>query len=901
MTPMTPGGIQFTNPATADVHGFTGVGLATNAGVGTAGGAVGSAAGTAAGNAVGAGVGNVAGAGAGNAAASITAAANAASSNAAAANSAASNAASANAAISNAAAANAAVSNAAAANAAVSNAAAAGMAANGNGGAASAGTANAVPNILGNAAASSGAGSAAKNAAASAAAAAAVAAAANPANAAGKIEFGAGKTAANNIGNVGGVMKQGTVSASTAKAVSSSKDKVVTEGGQGGYPDLTDSDGDKRTTSIEESFDDDVSKKSDSKKTAKEKQEETGSGEGSGLDASTASTAEVEEGSKIQFNSTNNDDFQTAQDGQSQKEDTLDGKATMEFNQTNDSGPGEEETKSIENSPAVSSGPPEEPNVNADDKTTSLEVGNLKEAKVKNFTEGAVSVDNGDGYKSFVTNADAKNRSAKEKSPNNGEDEGLNTDNEAGTDGKGNEENSPEEKESEEANAESRTAKKASKHAEKGQTSAEVGENIASDEALRGNKTPVKVRRPSKTTKPRKKITLTRRKELLHKTGITKHHSHINRVNKVAAKVKVNKPAEKLSNSSEFFIGNRKNIKSDLKKEKDQSQEFFTQRNFGNKVDNVKVRKKNSSEFFLIKTNNLTNTDPANDEEIFTKGKDQTEFFKSPSLKSDKELDDFQLSESARKHLLPGDLEKLSKLHNMLSMAQINFLKKQEPVEENAITRMLGPVASRHQQVQNRLSREEVVRGKYRDAIHEALTQIEGVRKSLTSQEQQQLKGRQPKNEQYSKAIHEALKEVDSVKKSLMQTTTSSKALTNALAISNLANLLRESTNIFNKAYGVMHDTLPGSQVAGNMVTGGLLNPGASGVLINPAGAMNNSIKPKRPSNDIYAEIGTPATNEDESSEKKSLHTLRIANNFKPKNKGFRTIKEMKRGYIGKA
>ena len=823
-----------------------------------------------------------------NAANAVAANANAASANAASANAASANAASANAASANAANAvaanaNAAGTNAASANAASANAANA-VAANANAASANAANANAA-----NAAAAN----------ANAIAASSTGAAVQPGAVAGVAvgskgasnDFIGGKTEASNIGSSGGMMKQGTnvvKGAGSTKATVASKDDISGNGMKDGYPDISTTDNDKRNvTNNEESFDNDTSKKGEQKE-AKNSQEdqktdENNSDENSGFDASTASSANEDGGSEISFDTTKYDDFQM-ENSATKEGSKLDGKATMEFNQTQDedaSGAGIEQLNANNSL--------EEPMIESDDKTASLQLGNLKESKVQDFADSATATSEIDD--NFVTESDTQDKGKLKE----GEAH------ENGMDADANE------------NGESRSGGKTSKL----HKTLQKGEFIQSDEAIRGNryKSKGRARLRSKENKAMSYKHLTRPLQRKVKVG-KKHAASKKRVHTPIVKLmEKSQPSRikgnsgkststitaaeaKLSNSTEFFIGNGMG-KHAFKNKMEKSSEVRKQNAVKGHAKDVSSKHRNSSEFFLIKTNNLTEAEPTSEESLFTKNDSNNEFITGEKKTIVDDLADFQLSDSAKKHLLPGDLEKLAKLHRMLSMAQINLLKKEKPEEVKGMVRTLKP----NGHVEN-VGKGKIT-GQYRSAINEALKQIEGVRKSLINQEGEQDSGKLPKNGKYRAAIHEALKEVEAVKKSLLQSSSSStKLLTNALAISNLANLLRESTNIFNKAYGAISKNYP--NVAANMVTGDLISPGTSGVLINPAvktSSQQNQQLPdlsRKSTKDIYAEIGSPAMVEEENSEKKSLKRHPITTHMNVKHPGIRTIKETKRQQIGK-
>ena len=855
MSPMTPGGIHFmTN--TNNLGAATGAAAGVDAASANAAGGAAANANAASANAAGgaAASANAAGGAAANANAASAAAANANAASAAAANANAASAAAANANAANpiAASANAASANAIANSAAVS-------AANANAIAASGGTAAvAKPGVIpGAVLASNGAGN----------------------------DFIGGKTEASNIGSSGGMMKQGTnvvKGAGSAKATVASKDDISGNGMKEGYPDLVTTDSDKRNgTSNEESFDNDSSKIGEQKQAKKAQEQkaidENSNDENSGFDASSASTANEEGGGEISFDTTKDDDFQM-ENSATNEGSKLDGTATMEFNQTNDDDASGAENEQLKKDKTL-----EEPMIESDEKTTSLQVGNLKESKVQNYTDSATTASEVDD--DFVTESDTQDKAnVKEgQSDENGMDSGTNE------------------------NGESRSGSKTNKS----HKTVQKGELIQSDEVIRGNRyKPIhKAHLRGKGNQAMSYKHLARPLQKKLKVG-KKHAAGKKRVHTPIAKSTwKNQPSRikgpsgssiptvtatkaKMNSSAEFFIGNgvrKHTFRNKMEKSSDVQMQNTIKGH---------AKHKNSSEFFLIKTNNLTEAEPTNEESLFTRNESKEEFI-TGAKKTIDDLADFQLSDSAKKHLLPGDLEKLEKLHRMLSMAQINLLKKEEPQEVKGLVRTLkqkGTVGN---------ADKDTIKGQYRGAINEALKQIEGVRKSLINQEGEEDSGKLPKNEQYRAAIHEALKEVEAVKKSLMEPSSSStKLLTNALAISNLANLLRESTNIFNKAYGAISENYP--NVASNMVTGDLISPGTSGVLINPAvktSSQQNQQLPdvaRKSTKDIYAEIGSPAMVEEENSEKKSLKRHPINTHIDVKHPGFRTIKETKRQQIGK-
>ena len=869
MSPMTPGGIHFmTNALGNDLDGVAG----SNTAIANAAGA------------------NAAGA---NAAGANAAAANAASANAAAANAASANAAAANAAGANAAAANAASANAAAANAAGANAA--GVNAVGANSLVNSAASNAASASASIAAANGGTGAAAGANAASGAAAGILqpgvvggaAAAVNSASSG----FIGGSTAASNIGSSGGIMKQGAnvvKGAGSAKAASV-KNEISDDSMKDGYPDVNRDDSDKRNmTNTEESFDNDASKTNELKENI-QPGEKTDEGN-SGFDVSTGSTASKEGGSEISFDTGKSDDFQM-DDSTAQQDSELDGKTTMQFIQTNDedaSGAGSEELKSDRSL--------ENPTIGSNDKTASLQIGNLKESRVENLTSSAAGANEVDS--DFVTESDTP-ESATAIDGHSDETETISDMSE---------------------NGESRSGEKTTPSYKAHQT----GDAIQSDEATRGNRDNPKHKAQvkSKGSKARlskhlmrslqKKITAGKKhtvgKKRLHRPMLKsklKNQPLTIKDHSIQAASQLKNADSKLDNSTEFFIGSAG--KHFFKNRKGKLSEFQMINHLNDNAKDINSKHNNTSEFFIIKTNNLTSDEPVSEESLFTKNDSKNEFITGDKKTIVDDLADFQLSDSAKKHLLPGDLDKLAKLHRMLSIAQINSLKKEEPKEVNGMIRTLRPTGTEPSKIPTvKEDHEDAVQEKYRSAIAEALRQIEGVKRSLTDQEDEQDKGKQPQNERYRKAIHEALKEVEAVRKSLLQTSSSStKLLTNALAISNLANLLRESTNIFNKAYGTISGNYP--NVAANMVTGDLISPGTSGLLINPAGSSSSGQGQKlsnaasqKSAKDIYAEIGSPAMVQEENSDKKSLRGNVIAAHMIGKHPGIRTIKETKRQKIGK-
>jgi len=635
-------------------------------------------------------------------------------------------------------------------------------------------------------------------------------------------------------------------------------------------------------------------KKESEKESEKAQIDESSGDENSGFDASTSSTANLEENGAISFDTASNDDFKMDKSGEKQ-ESTLDGKAQMQFNQTT-----EEDDNGAGSGKATADSSIEEPTTQADDKTAALEVGNIKESKVQDFAAIANEKDD-----SFVTESDRHEKEI----PNEVS--------------KYEEESKYEMSSGISENGVSRSGGKKSQWRKAVQKS----EAVQSDEALRGNKFKLKRKNrltlkhnkglPSRKTLPKKV------KPILKKPKLRKKHLAVNKQNHTKAmksKVKSHQARMKghsvngmsklkdmkaqLNNSTEFFIGNgaRKNA---YMKATGKSSEFKLPSMLKENAKAVSPKRQNSSEFFIIKTNNLTTGEPQSEESLYTTNSSSNEFITGAKKNIVDDLNDFQLSDSAKKHLLPGDLEKLAKLHQMLSLAQINVLRKEEPQEVKGMVRMLNPKETGKRKYSSGVKKgESTIKGKYRSAINEALKQIEGVRKSLTKQEDDQDKGKQPKNERYRAAIHEALKEVDAVKKSLMQTSSSStKLLTNAIAISNLANLLQESTNIFNKAYGTISKNYP--SVAANMVTGDLISPGTSGVLINPAATSSQQSQQfpdaaRKSTKDVYAEIGSPALVEEQNSDKKSSKGHVIAAHSIGEHPGLRTIKETKRQLITK-
>ena len=836
------------------------------------------------------------------------AAANAATASAAAANAATSKAGNVNAGNSDSAAANAAAANAAAVNAATANAATA-NAATANAAAANAATANAAANTAGSTATVNPNSAAAINnaavglAAKAGAAAGAQAALATPQKSASN-DFAGAPEAASSIGSTGGIMNQGSNVAKgggPAKSKAASKDKISDNDENGSYPDIKDTESDKRNmTNSEESFDNDTIKKVEPKsekvyKESKNAQTDESSGdENSGFDASTSSTANLEENGAISFDTTSNDDFKMDEREQKQ-ESTLDGKAQMQFNQTND-----EDDNGAGSGKATTDSSVEEPTPEADDKTASLQVGSVKDSKVQDFAATTTEKDD-----SFVSESDIHEKEPSNEVPKY-EDESKNV--------------------MSSGISESEVSRAGSKKSQ-WRKAVQKSESIQSDEALRGNESKLKRKHQLKL---KHKKGLTSRKTLLKKlkplqkkpkfgkqypTGNRRVHTkammsqvgHQARMkgHSVSRASKLIDTNAKLNNSTEFFIGNRAG-KNAYIKATGKSSEFKLPSILKETVKAVSPKHQNSSEFFIIKTNNMTTAEPRSEESLYTTNSSKDEFITGAKKNIVDDLADFQLSDSAKKHLLPGDLEKLAKLHQMLSLAQINLLRKEETQEVKGIVRMLKPKETDKRKYSNDVKiGESGIKGKYRSAINAALKQIEGVRKSLIKQEDEQDKGKQPNNERYRAAIHEALKEVDAVKKSLMQTSSSStKLLTNAIAISNLANLLQESTNIFNKAYGTISKNYP--TVAANMVTGDLISPGTSGVLINPAAATSSQQSQQFPdaarksAKDVYAEIGSPALVEEQNSDKKSSKVHVIDTHSTGEHPELRTIKETKRQLIRK-
>ena len=975
MTPMTPGGIHFANAGGVVESGGHGVGLPMATGVGTAE------------------LGSLAAATGGGAAkaAAAAAAANAVSANAAAANKAAAGAAAAGA--SGAAEATGAIGVAAASEAAK----AAGVAGSAGtvGLANSAATSNAVANAITAANAASANGGAANTAAANAAAA--NAAAANTANVAAAVAAGSEFAKANKqitkVGTVGGVMDKGKnekAAAATKSLKEASTAEVAIENKDDGYPDVDEGDSKKRNmTESDENFDNDGSKmaetgtkeakagtkeakidknadagmkedagskeaEADTKEdagakeaeagtrkadgsTKEENDNETNATESSGLDVSAESTADVEEGSQVKFEKEHDGDFTREKEDKKDGK-KLDGNVSMDFSQSNSEGPGEDATGSeTEKSGAIEDGTTEKPQIDADDKTTSLEAGNLKDADIHNFTDSA-TVASEDGT-NFVADSETG-----ANSPN--EDDTVVSEDIGGME-------AAEEIAVGQENGESRSKKIAKlKKAKKAKSLAKViqkGAKIQSEEATKGNNEFTVKQTLSKVNKKKiihNKKAFSRKLSGMHSVRVpsrrkiapTITNARKPLVKTIKRKQQFRKPGmRKFKNRKKF----QKKVTTDAKLSN--SSEFFISKSLNKSFSPSQPKPKNTTEFFLIKTNNLSLSDPKSEEERYKKEKGNEEFVMSKKIggKANALLDDFQLSDAAKKHLLPGDKETLSKLHRLLSIAQLDLLKKKEPEEENANTRMLKPFKSinvrpsgrsvhrrpdSRQNSENKANIDENIQAEYRNAIHEALQQIEGVKKSLTKQESQEEKVGKTKNEKYREAIHSALKEVEAVKKSLMQSS-SSKVLANALAISNLANLLRQSTQIFNSVNGYKASTasllqpqngVSGDQVAANIVTGGLLSPGASGVLINPAGTSattstqqtatdsgsrtTNTLpevaKVHKTTKDIYAEIGTQTMdNEDsdgqnEAQKKSTKGQLHVVHEEK---KAFRTIKEMRR------
>ena len=964
---MTPGGIHFANAGGVVESGGHGVGLPMATGVGNTE------------------LGGVAATGGGGAAkaAAAAAAANAASANTAAANKAAANSAAAGAVAATGA------SGAAEAAAALEAAKAARLAGSAStaGLANSAATSNAVANAITSANAASANGGAANAAAANAAAA--NAAAANTAKVAAAVAAGSEFATANKqvakVGTVGGVMDKGKnekAAAATKSLKKASTSEFAVENKDDGYPDVDEGGSKKRNmTESDENFDNDGSKKAETdtkvaeggkteaktgtnadaaekageagtnedarakeakagtKKadgsTKEESDNETNATESSGLDVSAESTANVEEGSEVKFEKENDGDFTREKEDKKDAK-KLDGNVSMDFSQSNSEGPGEDATGAeTEKSGASEDGTTEKPQIDADDKTTSLEAGNLKDAEVQNFTDSA-TVASEDGT-NFVADGETG-----ENSPN--DDDTVVSEDIGGME-------AAEEIAVGQENGESRSKKIAKlKKAKKAKSLAkgiQKGAKIQSEEATKGNNEFTVNQNLSKVSK--KKIIHNKKAFSRKLSGM--HSVRVPSRRKIAPTVtKARKPLFKTTNRKQQFrkpgtrkLKNRSNFQKKVTTDPklSNSSEFFISKSLNKSFSRSQPKPKNTTEFFLIKTNNLSLSDPKSEEDSYGKEKENVDFVMSKKLggKTNTLLDDFQLSDAAKKHLLPGDKETLSKLHRLLSIAQLDLLKKKEPEEENANTRMLKPFKSvsvrpsgrsmhrrpeLRKNSENKANTDENIQVEYRNAIHEALQQIEGVKKSLTKQESQEEKVGQTKYEKYREAIHSALKEVEAVKKSLMQSS-SSKVLANALAISNLANLLRQSTQIFNSVNGYKPGTasllqtgVPGDQVTANIVTGGLLSPGASGVLINPAGTSattstqqtatdlgsrtTNTLpevaKVHKSTKDIYAEIGTQTMDNEDSdgqneAQKKSTNgQLHVVHEEK---KAFRTIKEMRR------
>ncbi len=195
------------------------------------------------------------------------------------------------------------------------------------------------------------------------------------------------------------------------------------------------------------------------------------------------------------------------------------------------------------------------------------------------------------------------------------------------------------------------------------------------------------------------------------------------------------------------------------------------------------------------------------------------------------------------------------------------------------------------------------------------MDQIEGIKKTISQPKEGGVKDT-AKRQKYKQTIHEALAEISGIRKSLMQPGTPQKLLATALAVSNLANLLKQSTRLFNSlnsnpkseavraqsvasfspktgGNGEQSAMLPGSNVAASIVTGNLLMPGAGGALLNPAAGIMPVIhetphitessdivaakeksrdKVIKSTKDIYAEIGSSAVDSIEPADTSSEH-----------------------------